>query len=70
MAGSGFFKYSSPASFYPLAGRLVPVFGWLAAALTVTGLYIGFVILFAVGVWYVYRLVRGFVRMHDGKGVW
>jgi heme exporter protein C len=44
MAGSGFFKYSSPASFYPLAGRLVPVFGWLAAALTVTGLYIGFVV--------------------------
>ncbi len=35
-----------------------------------TWLYIGFVILFAVGVWYVYRLVRGFVRMHDGKGAW
>lgn len=35
-----------------------------------TWLYIGFVILFAAGVWYVYRLVRGFVRMYDGKGVW
>lgn len=35
-----------------------------------TWLYIGFVILFAVGVWYIYRLVRGFVRMHDGKGIW
>ncbi len=44
MAGSGFFRFSSPASFYPLAGRLVPVFGWLAAALTVAGLYIGFAV--------------------------
>lgn len=44
MAGSGFFRFSSPASFYPLAGRLVPVFGWLAAALTITGLYIGFAV--------------------------
>lgn len=35
-----------------------------------TWLYIGFVILFAVGVWYIYRLVRGFVRLHDGKGAW
>ncbi|MCO5121914.1 MAG: heme ABC transporter permease CcmC [Burkholderiaceae bacterium] len=44
MAASGFFRYSSPASFYPLAGRLVPVFGWIAAILTVAGLYIGFVV--------------------------
>ena len=44
MAGSGFFRFSSPASFYPLAGRLVPVFGWLAAALAVGGLYIGFAV--------------------------
>lgn len=35
-----------------------------------TMLYVGFVILFAVGVWYIYRLVRGFVRMYDGKGIW
>lgn len=35
-----------------------------------TWLYIGFLILLATGVWYVYRLVRGFVRMHDGKGAW
>ena len=44
MAASGFFRYSSPASFYPLAGRLVPVFGWIAALLTIAGLYIGFVV--------------------------
>ncbi|MFA7503472.1 MAG: heme ABC transporter permease CcmC [Burkholderiaceae bacterium] len=44
MAGSGFFRFSSPASFFPLAGRLVPVFGWLAVLLTVVGLYIGFLV--------------------------
>lgn len=44
------------------------VFSFLGAI--TTWLYIGFVILFAVCVWYVYRLVRGFVRMHDGKGAW
>lgn len=36
------FKYSSPASFYPLAGKMVPVFYGLAAILTVIGLYISF----------------------------
>ena len=36
------FKYSSPASFYPLAGRLTPWFFAAAAALTVVGLYISF----------------------------
>jgi heme exporter protein C len=44
MAGSGFFRFSSPASFYPLAGKLVPVFGWLAALLAAIGLYIGFAV--------------------------
>jgi len=36
------FKYSSPASFYPLAGRLIPWFAALAAVLTLLGLYLGF----------------------------
>ena len=36
------FKYSSPATFYPLAGKLIPYFAALAAALTVAGLYLGF----------------------------
>ena len=35
------YKYSSPAAFYPLAGRLVPWFGWSAALLTVIGLVVG-----------------------------
>jgi heme exporter protein C len=36
------FKYSSPASFYPLAGRLTPWFFIAAAAFTIAGLYISF----------------------------
>ena len=36
------FKYSSPASFYPLAGRLIPWFFAAAAAFTLAGLYVGF----------------------------
>ena len=32
------YRYASPASFYPLAGRLIPWFGWSAAALAVAGL--------------------------------
>lgn len=36
------FKYSSPQTFYPLAGRLIPVFAVLAAVLGAIGLYIGF----------------------------
>jgi len=36
------FRYSSPASFYPLAGRLIPWFFATAALLTIAGLYISF----------------------------
>jgi heme exporter protein C len=35
------YKYASPAKFYPLAGKLIPWFGWAAAVLTAIGLYIG-----------------------------
>jgi heme exporter protein C len=35
-------RYSSPATFYPLAGRLVPWLGWLAALLILAALYWGF----------------------------
>ena len=31
------FRYASPATFYPLAGRLVPWFAWSAAALAAIG---------------------------------
>jgi len=36
------FRYSSPATFYPLAGKLVPWFGWSALLLALVGLWIGF----------------------------
>jgi heme exporter protein C len=36
------FKYSSPASFYPVAGKLIPWFFIAAALLAVAGLYISF----------------------------
>jgi heme exporter protein C len=35
-------RYSSPQTFYPLAGRLIPWFGAAAAVLALIGLYIGF----------------------------
>ena len=35
-------KYSAPQTFYPLAGKLVPLFAWPALILTLIGLYIGF----------------------------
>jgi len=44
MASLNWFKYSSPATFFPLAGRMIPWFGWGAAILTVIGLYIGLVV--------------------------
>jgi heme exporter protein C len=35
-------RFASPATFYPLAGRLQPLFAWAAALLGVAGLWIGF----------------------------
>ncbi len=39
-----YFRYSSPAAFYPLAGTLARVFGWIAVLLAIAGLWIGFAI--------------------------
>jgi heme exporter protein C len=36
------FKFASPQSFYPLAGRMIPVFWGLAAVFAAIGLYIAF----------------------------
>ncbi len=36
------FKFSSPATFYPLAGKLIPFFWALAIVLTGVGLYVSF----------------------------
>src|SRR5699024_8472388 len=38
------FKYASPVSFYPLAGRLLPWFALAAAVLAASGLYVGLVV--------------------------
>ncbi len=38
------FRFSSPQTFYPLAGRLVPVFAVLAALFIAAGLWIGLVV--------------------------
>ena len=36
------FKYAAPSTFYPLAGKMIPYFGWLALVLILGGLYWGF----------------------------
>jgi len=38
------FKFSSPATFYPLAGRLQPWFAWSAVLLIAVGLYLSFAV--------------------------
>lgn len=43
-SGSGLFKYASPQTFFPLAGKMTPWFATAAVILTVVGLYIGFVV--------------------------
>lgn len=44
MARFNLFAYAAPQRFYPLAGKLVPWFGWAAALLLVLGLYIGLIV--------------------------
>lgn len=44
MAGSVFYRFASPATFYPLAGKLAPWFLLAALAFGIAGLYIGFVL--------------------------
>jgi len=38
------FWFASPQTFYPLAGRMVPWFVWLAVLLCIAGTYVGFFI--------------------------
>ncbi len=38
------YRFSSPASFFPLAGKLAPWFGFAAAVLAVVGVWIGLVV--------------------------
>lgn len=39
---SVWFKYASPHMFFPLAGKLIPIFALIATLLSMIGLYIGF----------------------------
>ena len=41
MASGNWFRYASPATFYPVAGRMIPWFAVAAAVLAVIGAYIG-----------------------------
>ena len=41
---TSWFKYASPATFYPLAGKMIPWFAGVAGLLAVVGLVIGLVI--------------------------
>src|SRR5688500_6422628 len=42
MAKINWYKYASPANFYPLAGKIIPWFAIPAAILFIAGLYVGF----------------------------
>ena len=42
MSSIRWYKYASPQTFYPLAGRLAPWFGVAAALVALYGLYVGF----------------------------
>ena len=41
-ASSLWWRFASPAAFYPLAGKLTPLFAWAAVLLGAAGLWIGF----------------------------
>jgi len=41
MATLNWFKYASPATFYPVAGKLIPWFAWPAAVLAALGVWLG-----------------------------
>ena len=38
------YRYASPAAFYPVAGKMIPWFAWAAAALAAIGVYVGLVV--------------------------
>ena len=55
------FEWQIKTFWYTLAGVFI---GWLLAFIL-----IGFPILLAVGVWAIYRIVKGWLALHDGKPV-
>ncbi|WP_223146177.1 hypothetical protein [Pusillimonas sp. ANT_WB101] len=48
---------------------------WISLALGIIGalatfIYIGPLIIIGTGIWYIYRVVRGFICLNDRKGIW
>jgi heme exporter protein C len=43
-SGNRFFKYASPQTFFPLAGKMIPWFATASVILAIVGLYIGFAV--------------------------
>src|SRR6185436_3833674 len=41
-SGPNWYKYAAPVNFYPLAGKMIPVFAVLSVIAIVVGLYLGF----------------------------
>jgi len=41
LSSPNWFRYASPATFYPIAGRLIPWFAWAGVILAVIGVWIG-----------------------------
>ena len=41
-SGLNWYKYAAPVNFYPLAGKMIPVFAVLSVIAIVVGLYLGF----------------------------
>lgn len=55
-------------------GLLIRSF-WISLILGILGaltmlLVVGIFILIGTGIWYIYRIVRGFIRFNEGKGIW
>jgi uncharacterized membrane protein len=53
------FNWQIKTFWYMLAGVIL---GWLLALVLV-----GFLVLAAVGFWYIYRIVKGWLALNDGK---
>ncbi|MBV6272393.1 hypothetical protein KVP09_05615 [Alcaligenaceae bacterium CGII-47] len=43
---------------------------WVLVGAILAMAYIGFVVVAVVGIWYIYRIVRGFLCLYDDKAPW
>src|SRR5438477_319172 len=68
MSSIAWFKLASPASFFPLARRLVPWFSAGAAVLAVAGLWLGLLVA-PINVPIIYFSVKWWNTLHQGASV-